>query len=97
MPNELLEELENKLESARGGCNIGDVEAAVCAIEDYKKRKLIEVLLAVEALINESGGVFGLHLNGDPATWSDLRSGGKFEGWLYQLDDALEFVRSEGR
>ena len=100
MPNSILEELENNLEnnleSARGGCNIGDVEAAVCAIEDYKKRKLIEGLLAVEALINESGGVFGLHLNGDPATWSDLRTGGKFEDWLYKFDDALEFARSSG-
>ena len=96
MSNSILAELENNLESARGGCNMGDVEAAVCAIEDYKKRKLIEGLLAVEALINESGGVFGLHLNGDSATWSDLRTGGKFQGWLYQLDDALEFVRSEG-
>ena len=94
MPNEILEELENNLESARGGCNTTDIEAAVCAIEDYKHRKLVEGLLAVEALINESKGVFGLHLNGDPSEWSELRTGGKFEGWLYQFDDALEFART---
>ena len=94
MPNEILKELENNLESARGGCNATDIEAAVCAIEDYKHRKLVEGLLAVEALINESKGVFGLHLNGDPSEWAELRTGGKLEGWLYQFDDALEFART---
>ena len=33
-------------------------------------------------LINNSGGVHGLHLNGDYAPWSDLLEGGRFEEWL---------------
>ena len=57
-------------------------------------KKLVEGLLAVEELINESGGVFGLHLNGDPSPWEQLISGGRFEDWLCKFDDALEIVRS---
>ena len=33
-------------------------------------------------LINDSTGVYGLHLNGDPAEWDDLLTGGRFEEWL---------------
>lgn len=46
-------------------------------------------LKAVEALINESHGVIGLHLNGDDAPWEDLRTGGSFEEWLREFDTAL--------
>lgn len=46
-------------------------------------------LKAVEALINESHGVIGLHLNGDDAPWEDLRTGGGFEEWLREFDAAL--------
>lgn len=51
-------------------------------------------LEAVESLINESNGVGGLHLNGDFAPWSDLRTGGRFEEWLVAFDDALNAARS---
>jgi glutaredoxin 2 len=44
---------------------------------------------AVNALMNESGGVYGLHLNGDGASWDSLRTGGRFEEWLVEFDDAL--------
>lgn len=94
MPNEILEELEANLENARGGQNTGDIEAAILAIEEHKRKKLIEGLLAVESLILESNGVAGLHLNGDLASWGELRTGGRFEEWLYQFDDALEIARS---
>ena len=46
-------------------------------------------LLAVEDLINDSYGVTGLHLNGDVAPWTELRTGGRFEEWLLPFDDAL--------
>jgi len=93
MPNDILKELEMNLENARGGQNTGDIEAAVAAIESYKMKKLVEGLLAVESLILESRGVAGLHLNGDLASWDELRSGGRYEQWLYQFDDALEIAR----
>lgn len=95
MPNEILKELESNLENARGGQNTGDIEAAIIAIEEYKRKKLVDGLLAVESLILESKGVAGLHLNGDLASWNELRTGGRFEEWLYQFDDALEIARSD--
>jgi len=95
MPNEILKELEVNLENARGGQNTGDIEAAIIAIEEYKRKKLVDGLLAVESLILESSGVAGLHRNGDLASWDELRTGGRFEEWLYQLDDALEIARSD--
>jgi len=95
MPNEILKELEANLENAKEGQNTGDIEAAIIAIEEYKRKKLVDGLLAVESLILESKGVAGLHLNGDLASWNELRTGGRFEEWLYQFDDALEIARSD--
>ena len=51
-------------------------------------------LEVVESLMNESHGVGGLHLNGDFAPWSELRTGGRFEEWLIAFDDALNAARS---
>lgn len=45
---------------------------------------------AVADLINESSGVTGLHLNGDVASWDELRTGGRFEDWLIDFDAALQ-------
>ena len=50
-----------------------------------KDRLLLSLLTAVEdvgALINDSQGVTGLHLNGDVATWDELTLGGRNEDWL---------------
>lgn len=41
----------------------------------------------LNALINESHGVSGLHLNGWVAPWSELLTGGQFEEWLMVLDE----------
>lgn len=57
--------------------------------ERARAERLEAGMRAVEALINESRGVVGLHLNGDEAPWSELRSGGQFEGWLKDFDAAL--------
>ena len=43
---------------------------------------------AIRALIDDSEGVAGLHLNGDLAPWSELQSGGRFEEWLQPFNDA---------
>jgi hypothetical protein len=42
----------------------------------------------VDALIADSGGVYGLHMNGDPAPWDELTEGGRFEEWLLSLSEA---------
>lgn len=49
-------------------------------------------LSEVATLIDNSTGVVGLHLNGDIAQWSDLRTGGRFETWLLGFDDALDLL-----
>lgn len=51
----------------------------------------IAALRAIEGLIHDSDGVVGLHLNGDIAYWEDLRTGGQFEEWLYDVDNASEY------
>ena len=38
-------------------------------------------------LMENSTGVAGLHLNGDVATWSELKEGGRFEEWLLPLSE----------
>lgn len=85
-----LKQLYADLENARGGGNSGDIENAWAAISHFQQQKLIAGTRAVQALINESAGVAGLHLNGDVAPWSELRSGGAFENWLMELDNAIE-------
>lgn len=59
-------------------------------VEDFDK--LIKGLKAVRDLIAESHGVDGLHLNGDVASWAELRTGGYFEEWLMAFDEALDVV-----
>jgi len=48
---------------------------------------------AVRSLMADSGGVYGLHLNGDPAPWSELETGGRFEEWLINFDIASTKLR----
>lgn len=90
-----MEQLQQDLENARGGQNTGDIEDALIAIEERRHIILVEGLLAVEALINESRGVFGLHLNGDSSPWDELRTGGRFEGWLSKFDEALAIAQAD--
>ena len=62
---------------------------------DHSKERdiLIAAIKSVEALIDESEGVYGLHLNGDLAPWDELLAGGRYEDWLYDLSKALELYR----
>jgi len=45
-------------------------------------------IAAVRALINESEGVAGLHLNGEVASWDSLQQGGQYEEWLEAFNHA---------
>ena len=69
-------------------------EIAALEAENAKLREKVERLekgiSAVESLINDSHGVYGLHLNGDLAPWASLRTGGQFEEWLLDFDEALK-------
>jgi len=62
-----------------------EIERLRAQVERYEK-----ALDAVGALIAESDGVAGLHLNGDIAPWPDLLAGGRFEEWLAPLSKAQE-------
>jgi hypothetical protein len=48
----------------------------------------------VGALIEESGGVYGLHLNGDLCPWPDILAGGKYEDWLVAFSRARAALAS---
>jgi hypothetical protein len=45
-----------------------------------------QLVADLDALISDSKGVAGLHLNGDVAPWDDLCEGGRFESWLSSLE-----------
>ena len=49
----------------------------------------------IDGLIDESGGVYGLHLNGAPAPWSQILEGGHFE-CLCSLSDARRLLAGMG-
>lgn len=41
---------------------------------------------AIDRLVSQSEGVYGLHKNDDGAPWDDLFQGGHFESWLKDVD-----------
>ena len=47
----------------------------------------------IEGLMSESGGVYGLHLNGDHSPWSELEPGGEYER-LTHLEIAQTIIAS---
>ena len=79
-----------------------EVERLTKVKNDYRKRAWGEYLRRLKAqnglkavvdLINESEGVIGLHQNGDVASWDSLQTGGAFEDWLVDFDDAVDNIR----
>ena len=44
------------------------------------------VLFDLDALVNNSEGVSGLHMNGEIAPWESLLDGGSFGSWLSSLE-----------
>ena len=74
--------------SANPNCSLefmGEIPAEVAMVVS----KLRKAVAAVQDLIDHSGGVAGLHQNGDVAPWHDLRQGGASESWLIDFDDAI--------
>ena len=72
---------------------------AVVEIERLTKERdqlleaLTELTEDIQGLIADSSGVYGLHLNGDLAPWSELEAGGQFEV-LIHLPVAEEVIAS---
>lgn len=59
---------------------------------------IIKLQGAITDLINDSEGVYGLHLNGDPAPWVELTLGGRFEEWIgLPLDEADALIAKHGK
>ena len=54
---------------------------------DEAKEKLNKVVHCVSDLIDNSDGVYGLHLNGDPTPWNSLLKGGRDEGWMIDFSE----------
>ncbi len=49
--------------------------------------KLLIFASDFRALVGVSGGVIGLHLSGNVASWEELLLGGNCEGWLASFND----------
>ena len=60
----------------------GQIERQSAALKLAK-----DALGEMQDLIDESYGVYGLHLNGDESPWSELEQGGRFER-LITLNEA---------
>lgn len=71
---------------------ITQLQAKNAAIEEALK----ELVKTIDDLMDESDGVYGLHLNDDLAPWDSLMAGGQFEEWLLPLEAARDALPSEG-
>ena len=67
---------------------IADLEAQVHHLRDSAQmvpvsREALETLrllvYEIDCLVDESDGVYGLHMNGDPSPWGEILPGGRFE------------------
>ena len=65
---------------------LGQIERQSAALKLAK-----DALGEMQDLIDESYGVYGLHLNGDESPWSELEQGGRFER-LITLNEALAAI-----
>jgi hypothetical protein len=67
------------------------VDALQAELAELRKDRdrLKKAVDAVCDLIENSQGVYGLHLNGDPASWPSLLQGGMFEEWLVDFSEAV--------
>lgn len=50
-----------------------------------------EALIELQNLMEETTGVYGLHLNGDNSPWSEIEKGGRFER-LTSFPDAISAI-----
>lgn len=93
MLDELIEnepqEIQNSINDVIERAGTSDADWSVLLSAGQLIARLRKGISAVDALISESEGVAGLHLNGNIAPWDELRSGGRYEEWLCDFDEAL--------
>jgi hypothetical protein len=70
-----------------GGSAPGEAAEAIREMAN-EIEKLKAGIESVRTLMGQSEGVYGFHLNGDPAPWVDLEKGGRFEEWLVPFNEA---------
>lgn len=74
----------------------GSLHPLVSRLSVEEKDSLLSLLIFgvrdMEAMMGESRGVCGLHLNGDDAEWSSLVTGGRFEEWLHRWNQGVVMI-----
>lgn len=72
-------------------------KASLIAALDESLHALQKLHTDIDALVADSGGVYGLHQNGDASPWAELLTGGRFEDWLGEPLTAAREAWSAGR
>ena len=94
---ERIAELEAQLVIEKGQLDLRDEENRILFAKSEAQSAVIEMAKTaideVQSLIEESRGVYGLHLNGDESPWSELEQGGRFER-LGALPDAIAAINA---
>jgi hypothetical protein len=80
----------DRIEELTATCMANDI---LITQKDNRITHLEAGIKAVAELINDSQGVYGLHLNGDPSPWDELLQGGIFEEWLVDFSKANEALK----
>lgn len=91
------EDMDDLIEAGRlMSLAAAEILALRAALEQERadSAKLRKGLTAVEELIADSSGVYGLHRNGDVSPWSELLEGGQFEAWLIDYCIAMDAAKT---
>lgn len=95
-----LRDLADALQGCEWEVPLGSEQLCRDAVDELESARqrisaLEAALRAVSTLIDESRGVYGLHLNGDRSPWDELLEGGRYEEWL--LDYSVGMKAMEGK
>ena len=95
VPVERVRELEAENERLRA--RIAELEADAEIYIELERENAVyrDGVLSVDLLTKESDGVYGLHLNDEPAPWESLMVGGHEEEWLAAFERAAKLAHSD--
>lgn len=74
--------------------NISTTDAKLIEAAPKLYKALDNLLDDILGLMDESEGVYGLHLNGDVSPWGELDEGGRFER-LTSISDAVNVLKQD--